>query len=89
MGVSRKNYYRWEKRAFKGMIEALAQKDSGRPKEPPEVAEIRRLRDFIEYLEGKLDKSRRGELLIRRACKFKIREIKGELEKKSGSETAG
>lgn len=31
LGVSRKTYYKWEKRALKGMVEALGDRTSGRP----------------------------------------------------------
>jgi len=31
LGVSRKTYYKWEKRALKGMVEALSERASGRP----------------------------------------------------------
>lgn len=31
LGVSRKTYYKWEKRALKGMVEALSDRASGRP----------------------------------------------------------
>jgi transposase len=31
LGVSRKTYYKWEKRALRGMVEALGNRASGRP----------------------------------------------------------
>jgi len=34
LGVSRKTYYQWERRALGGMIEALVDKESGRPATP-------------------------------------------------------
>ena len=34
LGVSRKTYYQWERRALGGMIEALQDKESGRPSKP-------------------------------------------------------
>lgn len=89
LGISRKNYYRWEKRAFQGMVDALAEKDSGRPELPPEIVENRQLKEFIKFQEKELDKARQAELLIRRAYELKIREIKGRLEKKSGGKAAG
>ena len=36
LGVSRKTYYQWEKRALTGMLEALAEADPGRPPQPPD-----------------------------------------------------
>jgi hypothetical protein len=71
------------------MVNALAEKDSGRPELPPEIVENRQLKEFIKFQEKELDKARQAELLIRRAYELKIREIKGRLEKKSGSKAAG
>ena len=34
LGVSRKTYYEWERRALAGMIEALADREGGRPPTP-------------------------------------------------------
>ena len=34
LGVSRKTYYQWERRALGGMIEALQDKEGGRPTKP-------------------------------------------------------
>ena len=34
LGVSRKTYYQWERKALEGMIGALADKESGRPATP-------------------------------------------------------
>lgn len=34
LGVSRKTYYQWERRALGGMIEALQEKAGGRPSKP-------------------------------------------------------
>jgi transposase len=51
MGVSRKTYYQWERRALAGMIEALQDKDGGRPATPrdPEKQQMReRLADLEE-----------------------------------------
>jgi len=31
LGISRKTYYKWEKRALQGMLEALCERSSGRP----------------------------------------------------------
>jgi transposase len=31
MGVSRKTYYKWERRCLRAMMEAMKEKDSGRP----------------------------------------------------------
>lgn len=51
LGVSRKTYYQWERRALSGMMEALQDKESGRPSKPQdpqkEVLE-KRLEDLEE-----------------------------------------
>ena len=53
LGVSRKTYYKWEKRALEGMIEALTRKEVGRPLSPNDP-ENERLRQEKEQLEKKL-----------------------------------
>jgi transposase len=44
LGVSRKTYYKWERRALAAMVEALEDRDQGRPPQPrdPEKAALRR-----------------------------------------------
>lgn len=32
LGVSRKTYYKWEKRGLSALLDGLAEKDSGRPR---------------------------------------------------------
>jgi transposase len=53
LGVSRKTYYKWEKRALEGMIEALTRKEVGRPLQPNDP-KIDRLQAEKEQLEKKL-----------------------------------
>ena len=53
LGVSRKTYYKWEKRALQGMVEALGNRASGRP--PPRIdPEKEALRRKSNQLEKKL-----------------------------------
>lgn len=58
--VSRKTYYKWEKRALKGMVEALSDRASGRPPlwVDPEKEALRvkseRLEKTVEGLERTL-----------------------------------
>ena len=42
--ISRKTYYKWERRALTAMVEALGNRDQGRPPQPrdPEKAAFRR-----------------------------------------------
>ena len=44
LGVSRKTYYKWERRALAAMVTALGNRDQGRPARPsdPEKAALRR-----------------------------------------------
>jgi transposase len=51
LGVSRKTYYQWERRALGGMIEALQDKEGGRPSKPrdPQKENLqKRLEDLEE-----------------------------------------
>ena len=51
LGVSRKTYYQWERRALGGMIEALQDKESGRPplpRDPQKEGLQKRLEDLEE-----------------------------------------
>ena len=44
LGVSRKTYYKWERRALAAMVAALGDRDQGRPSQPrdPEKEALRR-----------------------------------------------
>ena len=44
LGISRKTYYKWERRALAAMVEALGNRDQGRPLRPidPEKEALRR-----------------------------------------------
>ena len=51
LGVSRKTYYQWERRALGGMIEALVDKEGGRPstpRDPQKEGLQKRLEDMEE-----------------------------------------
>jgi transposase len=51
LGVSRKTYYQWERRALGGMIEALQDKEGGRPsktRDPQKEGLQKRLEDLEE-----------------------------------------
>jgi transposase len=54
LGVSRKTYYKWERRALAAMVEALGNRDHGRPPRPsdPEKAALQRQ---TQELQAKLD----------------------------------
>ena len=53
LGVSRKTYYEWERRALQAMTAALENKDPGRPSTPQDE-EKQRLQNEITELQNKL-----------------------------------
>jgi transposase len=65
LGVSRKTYYKWEKRALKGMVEALSDRASGRP-----APRIDREKQALREKSARLEKTVEG---LERT--LKIREI--------------
>jgi transposase len=50
LGVSRKTYYKWERRALAAMVEALGNRGQGRPAQPsdPEKAALRRQTEALQ-----------------------------------------
>ena len=54
LGISRKTYYKWERRALAAMVNALGNRDHGRPPRPldPEKAALQRR---TQELQAKLD----------------------------------
>jgi len=64
LGVSRKTYYKWEKRALLGMIEALTRKEVGRPLAPNDP-EKEKLQLEKEELEKKLLHMEQAETIRR------------------------
>jgi len=53
LGVSRKTYYQWERRALSGMVDALQGKTGGRPSKPqdPEQEPLRKRLSELEAQE--------------------------------------
>jgi hypothetical protein len=49
--MSRKSYYKWEKRALGGMLDALVEKPSGRPEAPREDPEKLAMKKELERLQ--------------------------------------
>ena len=64
LGISRKTYYKWERRALAAMVAALGNRDQGRPAQPidPEKAALRRQ---TQALQAKLTVLERTERLRR------------------------
>jgi DNA-binding XRE family transcriptional regulator len=73
LGVSRKTYYKWEKRALGGMMEALCERDSGRPASEPDE-EKERLKRTVTELER--------ELRLRQQSEELRKLLRSEMEKK-------
>ena len=70
LGVSRKTYYQWERRALGGMIEALVDKEGGRPPLPrdpqkedlqkrlADLEERQRIREQVERIRSVVDEAK-------------------------------
>ncbi len=54
LGISRKTYYKWERRALAAMVEALGDREPGRPPQPSDP-EKEALRRETQELEAKLE----------------------------------
>lgn len=86
LGVSRKTYYQWEAKAIDSMVEALVEKEPGRPALPPDDAEKRWLRRQLKERDKEIAQLEQRKNLIKEACKSKILMIEGQAEKKYGDE---
>jgi|SRR6188508_1167218 len=53
LGISRKSYYQWEKRALQGMMEGLEQQPPGRPAQETDP-QLEALQTKVRELEAKL-----------------------------------
>jgi len=76
LGVSRKTYYEWEHRALSGMMEALEDRDGGRPARPVDP-EKETLKKRVEELQAQ-ERVREQVERIREA----LGEAKGAAQKK-------
>jgi len=74
LGVSRKTYYKWERRALAAMVEALGNRDRGRPPQPrdPEKEALRRLTEELQARLTVLEQTER------------IRHVLAQPDKKNG-----
>ena len=64
LGVSRKTYYKWEKRGLAAMMEGLCERSSGRPAlEPDEEKE--NLKKKVQKLRRQLQRKQQSEELRR------------------------
>jgi len=51
LGVSRKTYYEWERRALKALMRAMRDEKAGRPTKTPTHSQTNRLKQRIQELE--------------------------------------
>ena len=86
LGVSRKTYYQWETKAIDSMVEALVEKEPGRPALTPDDEEKRRLRKQLKERDKEIVQLEQRKNLIKEACKSKILMIEGRVKKKYGNE---
>lgn len=53
LGMSRKSYYEWEERGLRGLMDALRDKEPGRPvipRDPEKIAAMKRISELEEEL---------------------------------------
>jgi len=62
LGISRQQYYQWEKRALSALLTALADQPTGRPKSPtdPEKEQLQRR---VQQLEQQIQRQQQREAL--------------------------
>ena len=81
LGMSRKTYYKWEKRGLRGMLDALAEKPSGRPEAPPEDPEKLALEKKLKRLEAenlKLQKQLELRIIVQKMLTEDLEDKKKE-----------
>ena len=74
LGISRQQYYQWEKRALKGLMQALEDQPTGRPKipkDPEKLALHRRIKQLELQVEHQQQKARLRQLLDQWTAKDK------------------
>jgi len=85
LGMSRKTYYQWEKRALEGLMQGLEPGSPGRPSTQPS-REVAQLRQKVQELEEKLEETEkvaRLRELIAQAKKKQPTPKKGRSSKRS------
>ena len=71
LGMSRKTYYQWEKRALEGLMQGLEPSNPGRPSTQPS-REVAQLRQKVQELEEKLEQTEKVA---------RLRELIGDLKR--------
>jgi transposase len=62
LGISRQQYYQWERRALRALITALEDQPTGRPKSPTDP-EKQALADRVKQLEAQVQEYEKNERL--------------------------
>jgi transposase len=81
LGVSRKTYYQWEKRALQGMMAQLEEQAPGRPPKPEEP-ELESMRRKIATLEGQLKAAEQTAEVRSILLAMRRKQEKGDVKKK-------
>jgi transposase len=82
LGVSRKTYYKWEKRALEGMLKGLCERNSGRPASNRDE-EKERLRKKVQELECRLQSQSQD---VWRRQRAQIEKSEGEKKDRESSD---
>lgn len=62
LGVSRKTYYEWEKRAMEGLLESLTDRETGRPTSPEDPEKVA-LKEEVADLKIRLELFEKAKIL--------------------------
>jgi transposase len=79
LGISRKTYYQWEKRALQGMLHGLEEQPPGRPPKQTDP-QLDALRTKVQQLEAELEIAKQTA-----AVRGILREMERVREKKTGT----
>jgi transposase len=80
LGVSRKTYYKWEKRGLSGLVNALDARQNGRPETSREELEKQGLQEEISRL-----KEQNALLQKQLDLKDKVHQLELDIQKKDSS----
>jgi transposase len=84
LGISRQQYYQWEKRALTAMLDALESQPSGRPKNPTTDPAKQALLDRMQQLEQQVQLYEQKERLRNLLKKMEEpRPVRGSSQKKT------
>jgi transposase len=81
LGISRKTYYQWEKRALKGMLQQLEEQAPGRPRKQTD-SKLEAIRKKIARLEAQLKVANQTAQVRAILLSMRKKQEKGEVKKK-------